>query len=351
MHFGSGTVAELAILALTPAGARLGQRIRRALGRGEIIKTGESPRRLVQGCFQHGVAVIGIMPLGVMVQALGPLLPGKSARSPVVVVDEAGTYAVSVPGGPAAGASTLVHELAHALGLQPVPATTTEVLQLPVPDLIGKPWGWKIQQRRNLARVTAAVVRGQPVAVFQEAGSRTWWKPFGTWPHQFERLDRWPTRAHWQGLLVISDRVLPPLPAGLEPCTLVYRPPLLTLGVACRHGLRARELTACARDLFQRHGLAPASLAALASISLNQDEDGLRLFAERLEIPFLTYTADRLKLVGPLPTPSERVRQRIGVAGVCEPAAMLAAGVRELVVPKTCFRRLTLAVARRPVTE
>jgi cobalamin biosynthesis protein CbiG len=42
------------------------------------------------------------------------------------------------------------------------------------------------------------------------------------------------------------------------------------------------------------------------------------------------------------------MRGRLGVAATCEPAALLSAGVKELVVPKTLFRRLALAVARRP---
>jgi cobalt-precorrin 5A hydrolase len=48
-----------------------------------------------------------------------------------------------------------------------------------------------------------------------------------------------------------------------------------------------------------------------------------------------------------LPTPSETVRSKIGIAGVAEPAALLAAGAAELLLPKQRGRRVTMALARK----
>jgi cobalamin biosynthesis protein CbiG len=59
------------------------------------------------------------------------------------------------------------------------------------------------------------------------------------------------------------------------------------------------------------------------------------------------FSAAELQAAGPLPTPSEAVRARIGIAGVAEPAAMLAAQTRSLLMPKRRGRRVTMALARR----
>ncbi len=214
-------------------------------------------------------------------------------------------------------------------------------------EQLGRRWGWKIEPNADPERIATAVAEGQPIGVYQDAGRRTWWEPFGGWPHHFERLTAWPAESRWEALLVISDRVLPDLPADLEARTLVYRPPTLTLGIGCRRGVAREEVEACVSDLFARHRLSPASITALATVILNKGEEGLIEFAEERQIPFLAYGADKLALVGPLPTPSERVQSRLGVAGVCEPAAMLAASVKELIVTKTRFRSVSLAVARR----
>jgi cobalamin biosynthesis protein CbiG len=54
-----------------------------------------------------------------------------------------------------------------------------------------------------------------------------------------------------------------------------------------------------------------------------------------------------LAQVADIPTPSETVRAKIGVAGVAEPAALLAANTASLIVPKCRGERLTMALARR----
>ncbi len=214
-------------------------------------------------------------------------------------------------------------------------------------EQLDRRWGWKIEPNENLERIATVVAEGQPVGVYQDAGRRNWWEPFGGWPHHFERLTALPTQTRWEALLVISDQVLPEPPPELKAKTLVYRPPTLTLGIGCRRGVACEEIEACVARLFARHRLSRTSITALATVTLNKSEEGLIEFAEERQIPFLAYGTDKLALVGPLPTPSERVRSWLGVAGVCEPAAMLAASVKELIVPKTRFRRVSLAVARR----
>ena len=214
---------------------------------------------------------------------------------------------------------------------------------LPVARL-GRSWGWRLERGENLPRVEAVLARGRPVAVFQDAGRCEWWKAFGGWPHSCERLDAWPAVVNWEALLIISDRVLPPLPAELEDRTLVYRPPSLTVGIACRRGVEPEELEAALLTLFEHHRLSRPCVTALAASTGRKHEPGLLAFAEDHALPFLTYARDKLLIArAAAGTKGGRLR----AAESCEPAALLAAGVKEIVVGKTLFRRLALAVARR----
>jgi cobalt-precorrin 5A hydrolase len=214
---------------------------------------------------------------------------------------------------------------------------------LPVARL-GQAWGWRLEREENLPRVEAALARGQPIAVFQDAGRREWWKSFGGWPHSCERIDAWPSAANWEALLVISDRLLPPPPAALADRTLVYRPPSLAVGIACRRGVEPADVEAAIQTLFERHGLSHKCITALAASTSRKHEPGLLDFAEELALPFLTYGRDKLLLAR---AAAGQKSGRLGAAACCEPAALLAAGVKEAVVGKTLFRRLALAVARR----
>jgi cobalamin biosynthesis protein CbiG len=333
----------LAIVALTPRGGELGQRLARALGRAEVVRIDGDARRSLPQLFQAGRPLVCIMALGIVVRLLGPLTRDKKTEPPVVVLDEAGRFAVSVLGGHLGGANALARDVAAALGAVPVITTASEALGLPALDLVGRDRGWKIENHSHLTAVAAAAVGDEPVAVYQDAGGRDWCQQFGAWPASFHLLDRWPPAAGCAAALAISDRALaaPTFPV------VVYRPPTLVFGVGCRRGVPCAEIEALFREVCERHALAPLSLGVVATASLKADEPGLREFAERHGVPLRAFGLDELATAGPLPTPSEAVRARVGVAGVAEPAAMLAAGTSTLLVPKQRGSRVTMAVARR----
>jgi cobalamin biosynthesis protein CbiG len=208
--------------------------------------------------------------------------------------------------------------------------------------LLGQAWGWKQTEVRNLPSVEEVLRRGGPIAVIQDAGRRTWTGPAGLVPASVSLLEDWPLElSAYDALIVISDRRLPPLPTTLRARTLVYRPPTLTLGVSCFRRLDAEHLADSVALFFQRAGLAEESLTAVAAPQARKNEATLINFAEARAVPLLTYAVDKLALLAS----GQEARRRM--AGLCEPSAMLAAGVTELAAPKQVFRRLALAAARR----
>jgi cobalt-precorrin 5A hydrolase len=334
--------SDLVVVALTPRGLDLGQRLCGALGRGSVLLAEGAVRKVIEAQFRDGRPLVCVMALGIVVRIVGPLARGKRRDPPVVVVDEAGRFAVSVLGGHAAGANALTEEVAAALGAAAVITTASEALGLPPLDLVGRRWGWKIEEGSRLTEVAAATVRGESIAVYQDAGRRDWWQEFGTWPDHFQHVTVWPN-GRVAGLLAISDRLLPELALP----AVIYRPPTLVAGVGCRRGVPVDEIEELFQDVCRREQLAALSLGLVGTAALKAEEPGLRAFSALHGVPLRCYSAGELAAVGPLPTPSETVRAKVGVAGVAEPAAMLAAGTRELLVPKQRTGRLTLALARR----
>jgi cobalt-precorrin 5A hydrolase len=267
----------------------------------------------------------------------------------VVVVDEAARFAISMLGGHDAGANLLARQVAEILAAQAVITTASDSLSLPAADLIGRSLGWKIERAENLTRVAAAIVRREPVAVWQDAGSPAWWQPFGTWPEHFTWLKTWEEwfAGEFSALLAISDRALPP---GLREDSpiLVYRPPTLVGGIGCQRGTSQETIEAFVAQVFAARELATGSLAAVATVTLKADEPGLIAFAEKRGIPLISFTAEELAEQPGVETPSERVRAKIGIPAVAEPAALRASGSERLLVPKQKGPGMTLALARRP---
>jgi len=368
---------KTAILVLSPSGLELARRLRDARPEGTLIfgpacvvgRCGEAPagvgvtfptdepgvfgwvgplRKVLPAFWGEFDAIIGVMALGVVVRLVGPLALDKRRDPAVVAVDDAGRFAVSVLGGHGAGANVLARGVAAVLGAVPVVTTASEAQGVPAVDLVGRDLGWAVERAENLTRVAAAVVRRQTVAVWQDAGEPDWWRPFGAWPDHFVRLDSWDDlgRVDPAALLVISDRTLP---AGLTPDdrTLVYRPPTLVAGVGCKRGTPRAAIDAHADAVFAAHGLARASLAAVATVSLKLDEPGLIAFAGGRGVPLVAFPACQLAGQPGVETPSERVRSKVGIAAVAEPAALRAAGASRLLVTKQKGPGVTLALARR----
>jgi len=335
---------EPAIVALTPHGLELGRRIATALAGSEVLAIHDGTRTRLQELFDAGRPLICIMALGIVVRILGSLAQNKETDPPVVVVDEAGQFAISVLGGHAGGANALAKQVARALGAIPVITTASDALGLPPLDLIGRDWGWKIERPENLKRVAAAAVRGETVGVYQDVGRTDWWQAFGDWPATFQRLKFWPPQGYWAGLLAISDLLLPAF--DLYP-TVVYRPPTLVLGVGCRRGTPCAEIEEMFQAVCREQGFSPLSLAAIGTATLKADEPGLVDFAGRHGVPLRSFAVAELACVPNLPTPSEMVRHKIGTPGVAEPAALLAAPGGRLVTPKVKAARVTMALARR----
>ena len=124
-------------------------------------------------------------------------------------------------------------------------------------------------------------------------------------------------------------------------------PRIGVLGLGCRRGTCAEQLEAAFADFCARHSLAPACIAAAASIDLKADEAGLLAFCRAHGWPITFYSAEQLRaLPGPF-TPSPFVQSVTGVDNVCERAAVLASGgcIR---IPKQAGGGVTFALALCP---
>ena len=192
-------------------------------------KTGEQ----VPALFANFDAIVAIVSLGAVVRLIAPHLGSKERDPAVVVVDEAGKYAIPILSGHLGGANALAGELARKLGAIPVLTTASDSRQTLAVDLLGRELGWVFEASHDeLVHMSAAVVNDEPVALVQEAGETDWWThhangrslPLPANLHRFARLED-VALENYAGVLWISMREMP---AGyaerLAGKCVVYRP-------------------------------------------------------------------------------------------------------------------------------
>lgn len=304
-----------------------------------------SVRQTLQSAFQEHSALVCIMAAGIVVRDLAPLLRSKHSDPAVVVVDEKGEHAISLLSGHKGGANALARQVAELLGGTPVLTTASDVQGLPAIDLLGREAGWLISRAEQLTAVSGALVNDEPVGVFQEAGDESWW-PEPPPPN----LTRYAALAELvrvapAAALLITHRLTPPEVLAAVPRSVIYHPPCLVAGVGCNRGTPAEEIEQAVDRTLAEAGLDARSIRQLATIEDKAGEIGLLAACERRGWRLKVFSRQEIATIADVPTPSEWAQRVLGVPGVAEPAAMLAAQTGSLLVEKRKFPNVTVAVA------
>ncbi|AVR90095.1 cobalamin biosynthesis central domain-containing protein [Thauera aromatica] len=243
---------RLAVVAITRHGIALGGRVLAALPGATLFApekfraTAEAAAPGACACFAGKVGdqipalfaafdgIVAIVSLSAVVRLIAPHLKSKETDPGVVVVDEAGRWAIPLLSGHLGGANAIAAALQQAVGATPVLTTASDARATLAVDLLGRELGWTFDASHDeLVRASAAVVNDEPVALVQEAGSRDWWArhangrsgPLPANLHCFARLEDIDP-ARFGAVLWISHRALPAgWAARLAGKRVIYRPP------------------------------------------------------------------------------------------------------------------------------
>ncbi|NOY74247.1 MAG: cobalamin biosynthesis protein, partial [Kiritimatiellaeota bacterium] len=119
----------------------------------------------------------------------------------------------------------------------------------------------------------------------------------------------------------------------------------IVVGIGCRKGVSRDEVADAVETMLSSNSLKVSDVDFLASCDVKRNESGLLEFAAAIDAEIRFFSVDELKGIE-VPTPSERVNERIGCPSVSE-AAALAASQGRLIAPKRKFERVTVALAER----
>jgi cobalt-precorrin 5A hydrolase len=284
-------------------------------------------------------SIICIMGCGIAVRMVAPLLEDKFADPAVVVVDQDGRFAVSLVSGHIGGANDLARKAASITGGQAVITTASDLQDKPAVDIAAKRAGLRIENRRMLGRIEAAILDEEPLWIFDPDGFLLKHLPADHGLRvigagvDFEVLR--------QGLGVWISETLPP--RGVE--CLKLRPVTLVIGIGCNRGTESDEIVAFVGKKLEEYGFAPLSIRNFASLDIKSDERGLLDAAKAFGRPIHFCAREEIEGIA-VPNPSETVARHVGAKSVCEASALWSAGTRQLLVPKQKAGNCTLAVAR-----
>ena len=346
---------KIAVIAITRNGVRLGAKVKNGLTAATLFvprryagaAEGATPydgelKELIARLWPEVEGLVCIMATGIVVRLVAPHLRAKDRDPAVVVMDDAGNFAISLLSGHLGGANELACRCAFITGAREVITTATDVNGLPSFDTLAKEEGWVIEELSRVKLLNRLLLDDERIAVVDPTG-RVRIAFHGRGRLSCHENFREALESGARGCLFVTNRQLPSrLDSGN---ILVLRPKNLVLGIGCNRGTGEEEIGEVVRATLKRLFLSPRSIFCVATAEAKRDEPGLVAFAASLGVPLLWYGSDELNGVACPSSPSAHALAAIGATGVAEPAALLASGGGTLLMQKLRSGNVTLAIA------
>jgi cobalt-precorrin 5A hydrolase len=246
--------------------------------------------------------IIALMSMGIVVRKIAPLLSDKWNDPAIVVVGPDLAYAIPLIGGHH-GANDLAKELAP-LGIRPVITTATEATGRDSVESVAQRTGSDILNRDSTRQVNASML-GSDVPVHAVSGP---------------------------GIVIAGPDV-----------AVLLRKGTYTVGLGCRKGVKAEEVLDALQKAFERSQIQKGDVIIYATTVRKAGETGLIKAVSVLSGNLIFLDDDTINAQAQI-SPSRA--SKIGLNAVAEPCALAVAKKKELIMRKTVFGRVTVAIAR-----
>lgn len=341
---------KISIICFTLTGQQTGEKLKKALEEQEhavslytkskyipeSIK--ESTKEWARKQFESADGIIFIGATGIAVRSIAPYVASKKTDPAVLVTDECGKFVISLLSGHLGGANELALQAAEALHAVPIVTTATDLEGKFAVDVFAKKNNCHIFRMKEAKEVSAALLAGEKVGFYSEFP----WEgelPDGLVNCCGLRDENWisenepGTNVQNDNQIKSASDLFPKVGIAVtihKNCTPFLStthvvPQAVALGMGCRKNKEAQAVEKAAFTCLEENQIYPQAVACLASIDIKKEEPGLLALAEKMGIPFETFSSEELLAVKGEFTASSFVRRTVGVDNVCERSALKAA--------------------------
>jgi len=275
-------------------------------------------------------AAVLVMSLPGFYRISADLMIEKNHDIPVVVVDDAGRFAVAASAGHAGGSDELAEYVAGIINSQAVITDGIESGGRTPVEKIARSLYATIANPECIIPVNAAIANGEPVPVIFRSEKRSRLRGLFA-EHTDEKHDY---------AIVLTDD------PGKDANTCYLIPDDISIGVGFNNSADAQRISACIERLLEEAGLTWEDFDYVSSIKDLPDGS-----IKRKGTKFVKFEPADIRDINPdlLTHTSDKAREVFGIPGVAEPCAIrsLGPGSKVFLPFRSCDRSVTLAAARR----
>ena len=342
-----------AIIFLTTKGGALAQKLAVELDNvtvyGKKGKTSDNAifydnlQGLIAEIFNKYENLVFIMATGIVVRVIAPFLKDKFNDPAVVVLNETGEHVISLLSGHIGGANDLTIDIAKYLKAIPVITTASDVNHKIAADILAKKLNLKITSRENLVQINSAIVESAKVNFYIDKDVDN----FNWYCNEADSLGIKLVGIDLKNNFMDKPSVLISSKTVYEDNCLLLQPMKFILGIGCRKGTSASEILYAINESCKMTKIHKENIIGIASTVFKENELGLLKVAKILNVNISFYGNDKInETIKKYDLQvSDFVNKKIGVGNVCEAAAILASQQNKILLRKTKFPKVTIAIA------
>ena len=349
---------KVSVIAITKNGIKIGLDLKKFFPSWQIYAPGKfsdknteiqwysepTGTKLVE-LFKTNDALVCIFSLGAVIRLISPHIKDKKTDPAVLVIDDKSKFVISALSGHLGGANQLTEDVAEKLGATPVVTTAADVNKTIAVDLLGKEFGWKIDDDSTVTKISAFMVNEEKIGVYQDAGNKNWWsKKLPSNVTVYSTMEEL-KQSQSKGYLIISDKKIED--QIILDNAVVYRPPTLVVGVGLHWDTTKDTIKEGLHSCLEKYKLDAKSIAKIVSIKKKQDVQGLIDLAKEMNLQTEYFEKEELATIE-TPNPSKTVQAFEGTPSVSEAAAIKSSDGCLIVEKQKFPPNLTIAIARIP---
>lgn len=353
----------IAILSLTSQGVETALEIRDVLVKAKITCTVFAPKKyakkgvipldrklseIVKEIFSKVDAIVAIMATGIIVRTIAPCLKSKLRDPAVIGVDTMGRFVISVLSGHYGGANELTRLIASGIGAVPVITTASDVIGKKSADELARFLHCSIENPESLTAVNAAIINGERIVIVLTGNLKI--STNEILGYEIEIAERGERAIEIVnefdgGIIITREKIRRD---KLKTPVTILKPRKITIGIGARKNVSENEIIKAVNFALKETNIPLDRVGRLATIDLKKDSPSIISAANRLGLNLDFISIDGLRSFEHegLSPDSKLVKQKIGVGGVCERAALIVAGEKaKLILKKTKGKGVTVAIA------
>jgi len=120
----------------------------------------------------------------------------------------------------------------------------------------------------------------------------------------------------------------------------------IIIGIGCKRGIGSVEVKEVIHKALKDADVSIDRVRLAGTVDLKAGEEGLLCALEELDIPLRVVSREEIETCAKDYSRSDFVTEKIGVGGVCEPAALISGRKTKLILRKQKYPGITIAIAQ-----